>query len=116
MLQFKLTLAPNGVFPKTWIQDGIAPNQNQQKAHLDAVLKDGPLTGALKLKLMTGLPENKRLIITFVLSVGQTKLAKMTHDFGDVILTKWDKDAPAECDWLKEQEDGALTVGVDILA
>lgn len=81
----------------------------EQKSRYEAVISDGPLTGALKLKVVNNFGD--RLMITFNLFVGSQKKGPLTHDFADSIIHVCDFDS----DWLKEFENGSLLVGVEIL-
>lgn len=81
----------------------------EQKSRYEAVLSEGPLNGSLKLKVVNNFDD--RLVITFNLFVGSQKKGPLTHDFADSIIHVCD----FESNWLKEFENGSLSVGVEIL-
>jgi len=81
----------------------------EQKARYEALINEGPLTGAVKLKVVNSFGD--RLNITFNLFVGNHKEGPLRHDFADRII----HGCEFNCNWLKEFENGSLTVGVEIL-
>jgi len=91
-------------------QDITGLTMKEQKSRYEAVIKEGPLTGALKLKVVNNV--GNRLMITFNLVVGSVKKGPFVENFADRIIHGYD----FENNWLEEIESESLTVGVEILA
>lgn len=96
------------VFPNLGL-DVSGLTMKEQKSRYEALINEGPLTGALKLKVVTNFGE--RLVIKFNLHVGSFSEGPLQHDFADRIIHGCEFNS----NWLKEFENGSLTVGVEIL-
>jgi hypothetical protein len=90
-------------------QDISGLTMKEQKSRYEALIKEGPLTGALKLKVVNNF--DNRLMIKFNLFVGSLREGPFSHDFADRII----HGCEFTSNWLKEFENESLTVGVEIL-
>lgn len=80
------------------------------KATMEKLVRDGPLTGSVKLKAVAD--NGGKLLMKFKLFVGSIVQDIVEHDFGDRVTFE----SKFESDWLKEFIDGTLVIGCDILS
>lgn len=81
----------------------------EQKQRYEARIAEGPLSGSLKFKVITGSSED--LVVKFNLFVGSACHGPLEHNFADHIIHGVDFDG----DWLDYMKNGSLTVGVEVL-
>lgn len=79
----------------------------EQKARYEARLAEGPLSGALQLKVVTSNGDK----IRFSLFVGEISQGPLEYDFRDHII----HGADFNSNWLDQMKGGSLVVGVDLL-
>lgn len=82
----------------------------EQKSRYEARIAEGPLSGALKFKVVTNNFPDK-LDIKFKLFVGEIYQGPIEHDFADHIIHGVD----FKNNWLDQMSSGALVVGVEVL-
>lgn len=80
------------------------------KAAMEKLVRDGPLTGSVKLKAVAD--SGGKLLMKFRLFVGSMTQEFIEHDFGERVTFERKFDS----DWLKEFADGSLVVGCEILS
>lgn len=81
----------------------------EQKSRYEARIAEGPLSGALKFKVVTSFGD--KLVIRFKLFVGDVVQGPLEHDFADHII----HGADFSNNWLDSLKSGSLVVGVEIL-
>lgn len=107
--QIDLTELRLMVFPNLGV-DLSGKTMKEQKAQYEDKIAKGPLTGALKLKVVTTIAG--KLVVKFKLFVGGTWQGPISHDFSDRIIHGCDFNN----NWREDMDGGSLTVGVEILA
>uniref|UniRef100_A0A7S4TB36 Uncharacterized protein n=1 Tax=Alexandrium monilatum TaxID=311494 RepID=A0A7S4TB36_9DINO len=81
----------------------------EQKSRYEARIAEGPLSGALKFKVVTSCSD--RLVIAFNLFVGGMVQGPIEHNFAEHIIHGLDfKD-----NWIDQMKNGSLVVGVEVL-
>jgi len=81
----------------------------EQKSRYEARIAEGPLSGALKFKVVTNFSD--RLVIAFNLFVGGMVQGPIEHNFAEHIIHGLDfKD-----NWIDQMKNGSLVVGVEVL-
>uniref|UniRef100_A0A7S4TBX9 Uncharacterized protein n=1 Tax=Alexandrium monilatum TaxID=311494 RepID=A0A7S4TBX9_9DINO len=82
----------------------------EQKSRYEALIAEGPLSGALKFKVVTNFSD--WLVVSFNLFVGGIVQGPIEHNFAEHIVHGLDfKD-----NWIGQIKNGSLVVGVEMLA
>ncbi|CAE8684795.1 unnamed protein product [Polarella glacialis] len=96
------------VFPNLGL-DVAGLTMREQKARYEARIAEGPLSGALKFKVVTQLED--KLVISFNLFVGEVMEGPLEHNFADHVIHGLD----FSNNWLEQVGNGSLVVGVEVL-
>lgn len=96
------------VFPNLGL-DAAGLTMREQKTHYEARIAEGPLSGALKFKVVTQVGD--QLVIKFNLFVGEILKGPIEHNFADHVIHGLD----FSNNWLEQVGNGALVVGVEVL-
>lgn len=97
------------VFPNLGL-DTSGLTMREQKCKYEARITEGPLSGALKFKVVTNFSDN--LVVNFNLFVGDVVQGPIEHNFADHIIYG----VNFESNWLDQMKNGSLTVGVELIA
>merc|ERR550525_287277 len=84
----------------------------EQKSKYEARIAEGPLSGSLKLKVITTPDLCDKLVIKFNLFVGECIQGPVEHDFAEHIIYNVDFGN----NWLEQFKNGSLIVGVELLS
>merc|ERR1712039_1100082 len=82
----------------------------EQKTRYEAKIAEGPLSGALKFKVVTTVGD--KLLIKFRLFIGEMFSDELEHNFADHIIHGVDFNN----NWLEQAKNGSLTVGVEMIS
>jgi len=96
------------VFPNLGLDVG-GLTMREQKSRYEARIAEGPLSGALKFKVVTNFGD--KLVISFNLFVGDILRGPIEHNFADHIIHGVDFNN----NWLEQIKNGSLVVGVEML-
>jgi len=99
------------VEPKHGVEFNSLPAREQKSRH-EARLQDGPLSGAVKFKVISTPEHCSKLLIRFNLFVGGVVQGPVEHDFSEHIIHSVDFGN----NWLEQLAGGSLTVGVELLS
>lgn len=99
------------VEPKLGAEFNGLPSREQKSRH-EARLQDGPLSGAVKFKVISTPEHCSKLLIRFNLFVGEVVQGPLEHDFSEHIIHSVD----FANNWLEQFAGGSLTVGVELLS
>jgi len=97
------------VFPNLGV-DISGLTMREQKSRYEACIAEGPLSGAVKFKVVTNLGD--RLIIRFNLFVGTLVQGPIEHNFADHII----HGVEFKDNWIDQIKNGSLVVGVEMLS
>jgi len=95
------------VFPNMGDIAGLT--MREQKSRYEARIAEGPLTGALKFKVVTDAGD--RLVIKFKLFIGDMVQGPVEHNFADQVISGLD----FSNNWLDVVNGGSLVVGVEVM-
>eukprot|EP00439_Symbiodinium_sp_Y106_P022571 s359_g2.t2 len=95
------------VFPNLGDLDGLT--MREQKARYEARFAEGPVSGAIKFKVVT--ETGSRLEIKFNLFIGDVVQGPLVHNFADHVIAGFE----FSNNWLDSVAVGSLLVGVEVI-